>query len=816
MEQQADAKAVASINREVSIDLLKASSAYAVRTPYGQKDPGHFRWDPKNNSFEESQKTIYHLERADDNLGIHLFGRVVDIDVDTPNPTLIEALDYFLPYTAHVYGRKSRPRSHRLYEISGFGSDMFDPADYRFLQMLSREGNDHLKLELRGGDLRSGRYSLLPGSTHPSGELYEWSSLKEARSTPTTVDVHRLMRAVRFSCVAAAIIPYWTEGQRNALAMALSGFMHRAVTHMTDLGEKASFIFEKEDAKTLLRGICEMSGDDESDLNSRMKTFDKTWEKADNGDKVKGATALAEIAGDDNITTLLYTLLIDSPALKALDDFMDRFAIRNNTSNIIDRHRTGHRGAVSMMTMNDFHNSTMHLTVDVNGSKAPMSRLMVASTRATRVEGLCFIPEGGEIVTKADGEKYINQWRGFAIPPTDENVSDLDIPEFIDYVDRVLSDGDPKVFEWAMAWMADLFKNPADKVGTAMVLVGLPGSGKSFLGSHVLRRMIGSNHSMQVNSIESLTGQFNSDSANQIFIQCDEALNSNRRTDANRLKSMITDPTRRIEPKNVNAYEVEDHTRYLFTSNERDNAISIADGQADRRYSVFDTSDDYAAEQGTLSEDDKREYWSKMYKWARNDENLAKLHRYFKEMKYDRDLIRRPLDTEARRRLQQHSQRGFDDWLMGMVGLEHPFDALRERDVKVVESYIRDENVYKSSIEDWPELVSYSRLRQSYELYKSKKGMAASMPTYNEQQIKQEFINRKLLPTNPAEARPTIEMEVYENGQYTIQKKRIRAAQFPSRDSILAYLERKFGFTLGEIEDVSDEVSIGSKRGPDF
>lgn len=90
------------------------------------------------------------------------------------------------------------------------------------------------------------------------------------------------------------------------------------------------------------------------------------------------------------------------------------------------------------------------------------------------------------------------------------------------------------------------------------------------------------------------------------------------------------------------------------------------------------------------------------------------------------------------------------------------------------------------------------------------------MPTYNEQQIKQEFINRKLLPTNPAEARPTIEMEVYENGQYTIQKKRIRAAQFPSRDSILAYLERKFGFTLGETEDVSNEVSIGSKRGPDF
>lgn len=809
-----DLKAVTALNREVSISLLKSSSAYAVRTPYGQKDPGHFSWDPKNNSYEESQKTIHRLERSDDNIGVHVFGRVVDIDIDTPNTDLISALDHFLPHTSHVWGRKSRPRSHRLYEISGFGADMFDPADYRFLQVLSREENEHIKMEVRGGDLRSGKYSLLPGSTHPSGEIYEWNDLKEARSTPVTVDVHKLMRSVRFACVAATLMPYWTEGQRNGLTMALSGFMHRAAGHMADLGDKAAFIFEKEDAKLLLRGICELAGDADEDLNSRFKTFEKTWEKADEGHKVKGASSLSEMTGDKNVLTLLYTLLIDSPTLMELDDFMERFAIRNNTSNIVDRRKAGHRGAVSLMTMNDFHNSHMHKTVDINGSKVPMSRIMVASTRALRVEGLAFMPGEGEILERGE-EKYINQWRGFEVAPHDGNVTSSDVSVFLNYVDRVIARGNSNIVDWVLFWLADIFKNPADKIGTALVLVGLPGSGKSFLGARIIRKIIGHNHSMQVNSIDSLTGQFNSDSSNMLFIQCDEAMNSQRRADANKLKSMITDPTRRIEPKGVNAYEVEDHSRYLFTSNERDNALAIVDGQADRRYTVFDTSDDYAKD-GNAPQDVKKKFWGELYEWTNDETNLAKLHRYFLDLEYTRDVIRTPMDTLARRRLQQQSQRGFDDWLMDLVTLDHPFDLLKERDVSAHESYTKNKKgEYIVDREKWPDLVSYSRLKESYDAYRRKKG-GVGIPSYNEQKIKQEFINRNLLPKKPLEARPSVEMEAFENGEYIKVKKRIRATEFPPKSKILKYLERRLGYVLTETEDVSDKIYSEKRARPEY
>jgi len=812
-----DLKATASINREVSIDLLKSSSAYAVRTPYGQKDPGHFSWDPRNNSFEESQKTIHRLERSDDNIGVHVFGRVVDIDVDTPNPDLIAALDHFLPHTAHVWGRASRPRSHRLYEISGFGADMFDPGDYRFLQALSREENEHIKMEVRGGDLRSGRYSLLPGSMHPSGELYEWSDLKQARSTPVTVDIQKLMRAIRFSCVAATLMPYWTEGQRNNLTLGLSGFMHRAVSHMADLGDKASFIFEKEDALLLLRGICQLAGDADEDLPARVKTFEKTWEKADEGHKVKGATALAEMVGDENIVALLYTLLIDSPALRELDDFMERFAIRNNTSNIIDRHRAGHRGAVAMMTFTDFHNSSMHQTIDINGAKVPMSRLMVASARALRVEGLAFVPGEGDIVEK-DEEKYVNQWRGFSIAPYDGPVTAEDVAPFLDYVNKIIAQKNPNILDWVLYWLADILKHPADKIGTALVLVGLPGSGKSILGAKIMRKIIGSNHSMQVNSIDAITGQFNMDSSGMLFIQCDEAMNSQRRADANKLKSMITDPTRRIEPKGVNAYEIDDHTRYLFTSNERDNALAIVDGMADRRYSVFDTSDLYAHKTNGVSESDKRAFWRSIHEWADDEENLAKLHRYLIDLEYSRDFIRSPLDTEARRRLQQFSQKGMDDWLMDLVAMDHPFDSLRENDVKAYEAYIKTDDGYVTTREEWPDLVSYSRLKQSYDLYRNKRGGSAGIPPYNEQKLKHEFIARGLLPASPKEAKPYVDIEMFENGESYVMRKRVRCTEFPPKKRILDYLERRLGFTLTETSEITDNINTSrpKSRGPSY
>lgn len=794
--------AVIDMHREVSIGLLKSTTAYAIRTPKGQKDPGHVRWDPRTNSHEESQKTIHLLERSNDNIGVHLHGKAIDVDTDTDNPFVLAALDHFLPATAHVWGRKSRPRTHRFYET--IGMEAFDPSQYPFLAAIQKIPT--LAVEIRGGEAKSGRYSLLPGSLHPSGETYEWADLKAARSTPVTVDLSRIVNGVRFACVAALIAPYWTEGVRNQLCMALSGFFHRAAAHVADMGAMSQLFFERKDAKELMEGLIKISDDDEADYAMRMRTFDQTWDKADQGHPVQGATTLVKITGDESLLPLLYTLLADTPDLIAFDKFLDRYAVRNGTSNIIDRQRAGHRSASFLMTVNDFRNSNMHMTITTGtGERRQMTNILLASTRTLRVEGLAFVPGDDDLIIRGDA-KFVNQWRGFEIPMYDKKVKKEDVSIFLDYVENILADGNAKSYEWILAWVADLFKFPATKPGTALVMVGKPGSGKTFLGEKIIRPIIGRNHSMQTNTIESLTGTFNQDSSNMLFVQCDEAMNSRRQSDANRMKSMITDRTRRIEPKGVNAYEVEDSARYYFTSNKENEAVAIVDGQDDRRYSVYRINEAYAAS-SDMDPDKKDEYWRKLHEWAENTENLSKVHRYLYDHVYDRAMLRKPLDTEARRRIQQHSQRGFDDWLMQIVSYEHPFENLQERDQKTEESYILKRGKYVMSMDGWPDMVSYRRLEDSYEYYRKRKGMAATTSSYNAQQIKQELIARKVLPKEPASGRIDHSYEIWKNGVPVIEVKKIRVTAMPKREELLAYLWEKFGFRVDHGADVSGDIA---------
>lgn len=797
-------------HREVSLAFLKSSSGFAVRTPRGQKDPGHLGWDPRTNSKERSDQNIIQLEKIDDNIGIHLFGALVDVDVDTDNPTLISALDAFLPYTAHVWGRPSRRRTHRLYELTGLTNNQFDPAEHRFLAALSK--NEAINLEIRGGKLQSGRYSLMPGSVHPSGEPYEWEDLRQASSSTVYTSVDAVIGGVRKACAATILAPYFTEGSRNRLCMALSGFLHRVVMHIEDT-PNPTFWMDKDDARDFLDKLLDLVEDDESDRNSRMKTFDQTWQKAENGEKVMGLSSFAKEVEDENLIPLLYTLLVDSRELQELDDFIERFWIRNNTSDVVDIEKIGKRDVVAIMSQTAFNASNLHRKVTIGGERRSLVQMLLHSRRANRFDGFSFSPNEDKYFTRND-LLYVNQWQGFEIPPHEQAVKDSDVQPFLDYVYTVLADHDPNAYEWILSWVADIFKYPHDKCGTALVLVGLPGSGKSFLGANIIRPIVGYNHSMQVNHISQLTQQFNADSSGKLFIQCDEAINSRRHEDSNKLKSLITDPTKRVEPKGVDAYEVENHARLQFTSNNVSDAVAITDGRADRRYGVFETNNMYAAD-SPLPKADKDEFWRGMHKWSADKENLAKLHRFLVDKQYDRDFIRRPLDTKARRRIQQHSLRGFDDWLINLASSEHPFYCFSANDPRASMGFVLDKNNrYQTTTEEWPEMVSYSAIKDAYEMYRSKKGMRATTTDFNESQIIQEFQTRGLLPTEYKQSKATV--NVGSNSMGDTLKRRVNCRQFPKKKDIMEYVLR-FGFTpeADPIESMDVDDSTTSS-GPDY
>lgn len=739
-------------------------------------------WDPRTNSPEKSRDTIETVQNTNDNVGAHLFGRVVDVDIDVDNPILMEALDYFLPATPHIYGRPSRPKTHRLYELS---NEEFDPGNYPFLTKII----DHpdLKLEIRGGEMKSGRYSLLPGSVHPSGEMYEWEDLRTARTSPVFVDGRRLIDGVRFALVTTLLVPYWAEGTRNELCKALSGFLHRAASYNDELA--MDMPLTKQKSEELLRGVIEIADDDESDIPARLKTFEQTWEKADLGEPVLGATHIQNITKDDRLLPLLYSILAQTADLQLLDELFEKYAVIRNTTNVVDL--TIGTADNYVMNKDAFVFTLQGQNIETQKGRVPVSMVFLNSLQRTIVDRLTVRPDADRIYEIA-GKKVANLWDGWEVPPYEGEVTDEEMQPIIHFLKEVVCSGDEKLYEWVKNWIADIFKNPSSKTGTALTLVGKQGAGKSIIGEKILRPIIGEAHSAQVGSVERLTSKFNKGMAGKLLVMGEEVISAKRRIDADTLKDVITAKKRTIELKGRDSFEMDDFARYLFTSNHTTDAVHIEVG--DRRYTVV-LVNDYYAYIGKATRTEKQKYWSALHKFLEerdnvpHKENLAKVHRWFLQQEYARSMLRDPYETAAKQANLQSSSGGMDGWLISMYEMNNPFDGLTDNERGYHHSLVMRKNGTLEGTNDWPEYVPYNLLEFSFTRYARGK----RIPTQSAQQIATFFRTEGLLvETEPRKAR--------------VHGKRLRVRPMPSRQVIFRYLqERGYNVEEDREEDTPDD-----------
>jgi hypothetical protein len=209
--------------------------------------------------------------------------------------------------------------------------------------------------------------------------------------------------------------------------------------------------------------------------------------------------------------------------------------------------------------------------------------------------------------------KSINNYNFFSgFKYTDGEQAVLENP-FLSLLKRVCND--KKTYDYFVDWIAHIIQKPYKKTNIAIILYSnIKGVGKNCIVDGICKLLKG--YSAHVETIDDITKNFNSHLVNKLFIYGDE-IKASSKCVSDKLKQVITRPTQNMEKKGKDAFEIDDFTNWLFTTNNRD-AFKVEQG--DRRLFFVECINE------KLNKDLSTEY----YKYIENDDEINKLFNFFK------------------------------------------------------------------------------------------------------------------------------------------------------------------------------------------
>lgn len=254
-------------------------------------------------------------------------------------------------------------------------------------------------------------------------------------------------------------------------------------------------------------------------------------------------------------------------------------------------------------------------------------------------------------IPSPNGGDDFNIWPGFATTPSAEG----DCRLFLEHLRAVVCTDVAELYDWTITWFAQMVQQPEELPGTALVLRGAQGAGKSVVGE-IIGAMLGERLYTTVSSPEELTGRFNSHHEGRVMMQVEEGFFAGQKETVGRLKNIITAPTVRIERKHVDSFTLPNFARLLITSNESW-VVPASDGE--RRFMVLDVSDARAND---------LDYFAAMRRQMFDEGGVARLlHHLLSEVTVNRRLISRPLATDALRDQQIASMDPERRWLLDIL-----------------------------------------------------------------------------------------------------------------------------------------------------
>lgn len=266
------------------------------------------------------------------------------------------------------------------------------------------------------------------------------------------------------------------------------------------------------------------------------------------------------------------------PVIREMNKAYAVISVGSKTKILKETTTDGPNGSeISFLSKQDFALlETNKPSVQVGESFIKRSSYWLNHSDRREYAGLMFNP-------KETAPNYYNLYKGFGVEAIDG-----DSVLFLSFIQAVICKNDTTNFQYLIAWMAHLVQKPEEKVGVAVIIRGLKGTGKGkFL------QQFGSlfgNHFMEVANGEHLVGKFNAHLAQLLLLGADEAYWNGDKKAEGVLKNLVTEPKVIIERKGIDSVSMDSFLRIVLTTN---NDYAVPASGDERRWFVLDIADTY-------------------------------------------------------------------------------------------------------------------------------------------------------------------------------------------------------------------------------
>ena len=195
------------------------------------------------------------------------------------------------------------------------------------------------------------------------------------------------------------------------------------------------------------------------------------------------------------------------------------------------------------------------------------------------------------VFQKESKDNEINLFQGFKYNEIETNDFSI-IQPFLNHIENVICNKDPKKYDYLMKWYANIFQNITVKNGTMPIIIGSQGSGKSF-AAEIFTELLGIHGLPNVDDLEKIFGKFNGLVNEQtILININEPPNAEDRTKfEGSIKSKLTQLNQNTERKGIDPVSNKIWSNFVLTTN---NYTTIKEEKGNRRIIYFEVNNEYS------------------------------------------------------------------------------------------------------------------------------------------------------------------------------------------------------------------------------